>query len=186
MTTHRYYGVPIRQGGGVRNICEEDGSSWKFYPLFLTDVPPPTPTVSFSPFSLGFLWLCWMVGGASWERYGVCGFGDPDSPRQGGICNHHTPCWRVHLLDWGLGVGPANIILQLSEMGEPCPVIVCSGSAHQHNCYFIPHSGGSLVKNGGHNPFLGCRRSHLLLGEPKYGLGSEPHWKAASAHYPAF
>ena len=26
----------------------------------------------------------------------------------------------------------------------------------------------------------------ILLGEPKYGPGSEPNWKAGSAHYPAF
>ena len=25
-----------------------------------------------------------------------------------------------------------------------------------------------------------------MLGEPKYGPGSEPNWKAGSAHYPAF
>ena len=25
-----------------------------------------------------------------------------------------------------------------------------------------------------------------LLGDTKYGLGSEPHWKAGSARYPAF
>ena len=28
------------------------------------------------------------------------------------------------------------------------------------------------------------RRS--VLGDPKYGPGSEPHWKASSAYYPAF
>ena len=26
----------------------------------------------------------------------------------------------------------------------------------------------------------------LLSGEPKYGPGSKPHWKAVSARYPAF
>ena len=25
-----------------------------------------------------------------------------------------------------------------------------------------------------------------VLGDPKYGLGSEPHWKAGSARYPDF
>ena len=30
------------------------------------------------------------------------------------------------------------------------------------------------------------RYSIILLGEPKYGPGSEPHWKAGSAHYPDF
>ena len=29
-------------------------------------------------------------------------------------------------------------------------------------------------------------KQRSVLGEPKYGLGSEPHWKAVSACYPAF
>ena len=29
-------------------------------------------------------------------------------------------------------------------------------------------------------------KQRSVLGEPKYVPGSEPHWKAGSAHYPAF
>ena len=34
-----------------------------------------------------------------------------------------------------------------------------------------------------------CLRGYfnlILLGEPKYGPGSKPHWKAGSDYYPAF
>ena len=29
-------------------------------------------------------------------------------------------------------------------------------------------------------------KQRSVLGEPKYGPGSEPHWKVGSARYPAF